>query len=83
MASPPPAAAKGSRWGSFLTRLESRLDTILADEESASKVNSEVTTTEQAKKKEALARPVVQTASADGISSKPLCFLTTSRSNAR
>lgn len=65
MASPPPAAAGGSRWGSFLTGLESRLDNILADEESASKVNSEVTTTEQAKKKDALARPVVQTASAN------------------
>lgn len=65
MASPPPAAAKASRWGSFLTGLESRLDTILADEESASKLNSEVTASEQAKKKDALPGPVVQPGSAD------------------
>ena len=37
MASPAPTAAKASRWGSFLTGLESRLDTILADEDVTSK----------------------------------------------
>ena len=37
MASPAPSAAKASRWGSFLTGLESRLDTILADEDVTSK----------------------------------------------
>lgn len=37
MASQPSAGAKTSKWGSFLTGLESRLDTILADEDVASK----------------------------------------------
>ena len=34
-------AAKASRWGSFLTGLESRLDTILADEDVTSKSNAD------------------------------------------
>ena len=33
----PPAGPKTSRWGSFLTGLESKLDTILADEDVNSK----------------------------------------------
>ncbi|KAL8693378.1 MAG: hypothetical protein Q9218_001770 [Villophora microphyllina] len=33
MASPPPNTGKASRWGAFLAGVESRLDTILADED--------------------------------------------------
>ncbi|KAL8722416.1 MAG: hypothetical protein Q9225_001095 [Loekoesia sp. 1 TL-2023] len=33
MASPPPTTQKASRWGAFLAGVESRLDTILADED--------------------------------------------------
>ena len=83
MASPPPATTKASRWGSFITGLESRLDTILADEESASKVSSEMAASEQANKKDSLVESVVQTGSADSISSNIFRFPTTSHSNAR
>lgn len=38
MASQPSTAPKPSRWGSFLTGIESKLDTILADEDTAAKL---------------------------------------------
>ena len=39
MASPPTAQKSSSRWGSFLAGVESRLDTILADEETAKRAS--------------------------------------------
>lgn len=54
MASQPSAGAKTSKWGSFLTGLESRLDTILADEDVASKPKADDAKTEVAEDTTAL-----------------------------
>ena len=67
MASPPPAGAKTSRWGSFLTGLESRLDTILADEDVVSKTRTDGGTSEPAENKGALTVPTAQKARADSM----------------
>lgn len=77
MASPPPAAAKVSRWGSFLTGLESRLDTILADDESVSKADTEMAASEQVKKKDAVTVTMAQTGSVDGMICTAPSFSTT------
>ena len=60
MASPPNTGQKSSsRWGSFLAGVESRLDTILADEETAKKASQarDGSKQEQPGKKEAMALP--------------------------
>ena len=60
MASPPATATKSSsRWGSFLAGVESRLDTILADEETAKKASDARggLKQEQPAKKETMAVP--------------------------
>ena len=60
MASQAPTAQKSSsRWGSFLAGVESRLDTILADEETAKKASDarDGARQEQPGKKEAMAVP--------------------------
>lgn len=51
MALPSLAGAKPSRWGSFLTGLESRLDTILADEDVSSKNKTDGSKNESAENK--------------------------------
>ena len=71
MASQPTAASKSSsRWGSFLANVESRLDTILADEETAGKAAAArgdgAKVQEQPAKKESMALP----APASGSSSR-------------
>ena len=71
MASQPSAASKSSsRWGSFLANVESRLDTILADEETAGKAAAArgdgAGVQEQPAKKESMALP----AQASGSSSR-------------
>lgn len=65
MASQPSAGAKTSKWGSFLTGLESRLDTILADEDVASKPKADGVKPEVAEDKAALRGPRAQYAGAN------------------
>ena len=56
MASPPPTTQKASRWGSFLAGVESRLDTILADDDTASgRPKSNAVPQDHAEKKDASA----------------------------
>lgn len=59
MASQPNSTIKSSRWGSFLTGLESKLDTILADEDPSKTPNKGTSKTQdQPSKTEALAMPL-------------------------
>jgi hypothetical protein len=60
MASQPSAGAKTSKWGSFLTGLESRLDTILADEDVTSKPKADGAKPEVAEDKAVLTGPRAQ-----------------------
>ena len=53
------------RWGSFISGLESKLDTILADEDSTSKSKDHDATSDQAKTRVALAVPAAPKGSAD------------------
>lgn len=62
MASQPSAAAKTSRWGSFLTGLESKLDTILADDDVSSKAKANDIESEAAVDKAALVAPLTRKA---------------------
>lgn len=67
MASQPPTAQKSSsRWGSFLAGVESRLDTILADEDTKapSPAKPEGTTQDQPGKKDGMAVPTAAKPSA-------------------
>ena len=58
MASTPNPAQKSSRWGSFLAGVESRLDTILADEDTAKvQKKNEAAAQEQPGKQDAMAVP--------------------------
>ncbi|KAL9126177.1 MAG: hypothetical protein Q9217_004739 [Psora testacea] len=50
-------AQKSSRWGSFLAGVESRLDTILADEEPKSQIKQNGKVSDQPGKKEGMAVP--------------------------
>lgn len=54
------------RWGSFISGLESKLDTILADEDTTSKSKDLNVTSGQAETKAALAVPAASRARADG-----------------
>ena len=53
------------RWGSFISGLESKLDTILADEDTASKSKGDDVKSEQAETRGALAVPAASKGSAD------------------
>ena len=53
------------RWGSFISGLESKLDTILADEDITSKSKGNDTTSGQAETRVALAVPAAPKGSAD------------------
>ena len=53
------------RWGSFISGLESKLDTILADEDYASKSKDDDATSGQAETRVALAVPAAPKGSAD------------------
>ncbi len=66
MAAQPSAGAKTSKWGSFLTGLESRLDTILADEDVASKPKADGAKPDVAEDKTALRSSRAQHAGAYG-----------------
>ncbi|KAL8682213.1 MAG: hypothetical protein Q9186_001751 [Xanthomendoza sp. 1 TL-2023] len=69
MASQPAAAQKSSRWGAFLAGVESRLDTILADEDQpASKPKPDGTQQLQNVRKETMAPPSSNTAAGESIS---------------
>ncbi|KAL8808853.1 MAG: hypothetical protein Q9200_003956 [Gallowayella weberi] len=69
MASPPAAAQKSSRWGAFLAGVESRLDTILADEDQpASKPKTDGTQQSQNVRKETMAPPSSNKAAGESIS---------------
>lgn len=62
MASPPTTSKVTSRWGSFLAGVESKLDTILADEGTTSTPipANDGESQEQPVKKEAMAVPVLK-----------------------
>ncbi|KAL8835292.1 MAG: hypothetical protein Q9170_003378 [Blastenia crenularia] len=69
MASLPPTTQKSSRWGAFLAGVESRLDTILADEDQPSTVaKPELARQLQADQKDSMAPPSSQKASGDSTS---------------
>ncbi|KAL8975083.1 MAG: hypothetical protein Q9197_000690 [Variospora fuerteventurae] len=69
MASPRPTSQKASRWGAFLAGVESKLDTILADEDQPSSGSkSEVIRQAQAGQKDSTALPPSQKASGDSLS---------------
>ena len=57
MSSTPSAAQKSSRWGSFLSSVESRLDTILADEDPKGQTKQNPKVGEQPSKKDGLSLP--------------------------
>lgn len=67
MASPPPTTKSSSRWGSFLQQavagVESRLDTILADDDTPSKDSK---TPELPAKKESTKTPAATKVQQDG-----------------
>ena len=54
------------RWGSFISGLESKLDTILADEDTASKSKGDGAASEQPERKTALTVPTAPKGRADG-----------------
>ena len=54
------------RWGSFISGLESKLDTILADEDTTLNSKGDGTTSEQAQIKGGLAVPVMPKGKIDG-----------------
>ena len=54
------------RWGSFISGLESKLDTILAEEDATVKGKGDGSISEQAQTKGALAVPVVSKGRMDG-----------------
>lgn len=54
------------RWGSFISGLESKLDTILADEDTTTKSKGDGSNSEQAEKKAALVVPTVAKGRVDG-----------------
>lgn len=54
------------RWGSFISGLESKLDTILADEDTTLKSKEDGATSEQPEKKTALAVPTAPKGRAAG-----------------
>ncbi|KAL8929802.1 MAG: hypothetical protein Q9208_000946 [Pyrenodesmia sp. 3 TL-2023] len=69
MASPPPTTQKASRWGAFLAGVESKLDTILADEDQPSaKTRPDGIRQAQAGQKDAMAPPPSQKTVAESIS---------------
>ncbi|KAI4127793.1 MAG: hypothetical protein LQ338_003022 [Usnochroma carphineum] len=69
MASLPSTTQKASRWGTFLAGVESKLDTILADEDRpSSKPKPEATRQVQAGRKETLAPPSSHKAAGETIS---------------
>ncbi|KAL8781655.1 MAG: hypothetical protein Q9213_005920 [Squamulea squamosa] len=69
MTSTPSTTQKSSRWGAFLAGVESRLDTILADEDQPS-TRSKGDTTQQAQndRKDPMALPISNKASGESIS---------------
>lgn len=67
MSSPPPPNQKQSRWGSFLAGVESRLDTILADEDPRStNPKANLVSRDQAEKKDATSNLLSGNAKAEG-----------------
>ncbi|KAI4097359.1 MAG: hypothetical protein LQ344_000458 [Seirophora lacunosa] len=69
MASTPNTSQKASRWGAFLAGVESKLDTILADEDQpTTRSKPEVTRQTQAGQKDSMALPSSQKASGDSLS---------------
>ncbi|KAL8919661.1 MAG: hypothetical protein Q9172_004883 [Xanthocarpia lactea] len=69
MASPPPTTQKSSRWGAFLAGVESRLDTILADEDQPStRPKTDTTAQAQNGRKDPTATPTSNKASGESIS---------------
>ncbi|KAL8739051.1 MAG: hypothetical protein Q9181_000233 [Wetmoreana brouardii] len=69
MASPLPTAPKASRWGAFLAGVESRLDTILADEDQpASRPKADATHQVQTERKESMPPPPLPKVSGESIS---------------
>ncbi|KAL8771174.1 MAG: hypothetical protein Q9209_003345 [Squamulea sp. 1 TL-2023] len=69
MASTPSTTQKSSRWGAFLAGVESRLDTILADEDQPStRLKADITQQPQNDRKDSIAPPMSNKASGDTIS---------------
>ncbi|KAL8763384.1 MAG: hypothetical protein Q9184_000772 [Pyrenodesmia sp. 2 TL-2023] len=69
MASPPPTTQRASRWGAFLAGVESKLDTILADEDQPStKTRPDGIRQAQTGQKNAMAPPSGQKTIAESIS---------------
>ncbi|KAL8712260.1 MAG: hypothetical protein Q9220_003411 [cf. Caloplaca sp. 1 TL-2023] len=84
MTSTPSASQKSSRWGAFLAGVESRLDTILADEDQpASKPKPDSAQQGQDGRKDALALPTTNKANGENLSRPPSTSRAQDRLNER
>ena len=63
------------RWGSFISGLESKLDTILADEDTSTKVKEDGFTSEQPERKTTLAVQAAPKGRIDGLTTYGICLL--------